>query len=40
MGVEKTRPASSAHSGQAIDAGAVPMGSVISKEPSRSHRYS
>ena len=29
-----------AHTGQAIDAGAVPIGRATSNEPSRSHRYS
>ncbi|HWT22521.1 MAG TPA: hypothetical protein VN213_03350 [Solirubrobacteraceae bacterium] len=40
MGLENTRPASLAHTGQAIDAGAVPIGNITSNAPSRSHRYS
>ena len=40
IGLEKTRAASLAHAGQAIDAGAVPIGRVTSNAPSRSHRYS
>ena len=32
--------ASLAHTGQAIDAGAVPIGRITSNAPSRSHRYS
>jgi hypothetical protein len=40
MGLENTRPESLAHTGQAIDLGAVPIGRVTSNAPSRSHRYS
>ena len=40
IGLVNTRPTSLAHTGQAIDAGAVPIGLVTSNEPSRSHRYS
>jgi hypothetical protein len=40
MGLEKTRLASLPHTGHGVDAGAVPIGRVMSNAPSCSHRYS